>query len=486
MELTYSLEAAYDSTMYNCFVGTAQGDLLGCSDWTSSAFVPVDDHAANSQQVLLSDPVLEASPEELLELAARASENHLQRRIFTTTTNPGTFTYQVVPFTSTSINDLGGTTQSVVNPQDTAASPITWHGMLNGTTITYYNAPYGNNVFAVNNTLNVVNALTIPLAFPTSSFTFAYQLNTAAAPNASLSNVQAGVTNMFYIANIMHDLFYRYGFTEAAGNFQMNNLGNGGTAGDPVVATSLDGSGTNNANFLTPKDGTSGRMRMFLFTESTPNRDGALDNSIVMHEMTHGLSNRLTGGTGNANCLQTIEAGGMGEGWSDAVAVMMMVKSTDTLATNKVVGAYAFNAVNGVRTYPYSTSLTTNPRTYADAGLAANQEVHLIGEVWCAMLYEVYWNMVDQQGFVAVDQLSASTTPLTAGNADFFNLLVKGMMLQPCNPTFVQARDAIVAAEAAVYSGTYSCAVWNGFAKRGLGVGAANFTNSFAVPTTCA
>lgn len=59
-----------------------------------------------------------------------------------------------------------------------------------------------------------------------------------------------------------------------------------------------------------------------------------------MHENTHGTSNRLTGGgTGRSvivhfnlnelllnlfsaflRCLQTTEAGGMGEGWSDAFA----------------------------------------------------------------------------------------------------------------------------------------------------------------------
>jgi len=35
--------------------------------------------------------------------------------------------------------------------------------------------------------------------------------------------------------------------------------------------------------------------------------------------MTHGVTNRMTGG-GTGRCLQTTEAGGMGEGWSDAMA----------------------------------------------------------------------------------------------------------------------------------------------------------------------
>jgi len=35
--------------------------------------------------------------------------------------------------------------------------------------------------------------------------------------------------------------------------------------------------------------------------------------------MTHGITNRMSGG-GTGRCLQTTEAGGMGEGWSDALA----------------------------------------------------------------------------------------------------------------------------------------------------------------------
>ena len=50
-----------------------------------------------------------------------------------------------------------------------------------------------------------------------------------------------------------------------------------------------------------------------------PNRDGSLNNDIIVHEMTHGITNRLTGG-GTARCLQSTESRGMGEGWSDAMA----------------------------------------------------------------------------------------------------------------------------------------------------------------------
>ena len=65
----------------------------------------------------------------------------------------------------------------------------------------------------------------------------------------------AVTTNLFYFNNYMHDWMYSLGFTESARNFQTNNYGRGGSQNDPVNAEAQDGSGTNNANFATPPDG---------------------------------------------------------------------------------------------------------------------------------------------------------------------------------------------------------------------------------------
>ncbi len=48
-------------------------------------------------------------------------------------------------------------------------------------------------------------------------------------------NKRAAVINSFYVVNMMHDISYQYGFTEAAGNFQRNNLGKGGLGLDRVI-----------------------------------------------------------------------------------------------------------------------------------------------------------------------------------------------------------------------------------------------------------
>lgn len=92
---------------------------------------------------------------------------------------------------------------------------------------------------------------------------------TAADLNASPStngNKDVAVANLFYFNNVVHDALYRAGFEEQAGNFQVNNFGKGGLGNDPVNAEAQDGSGTDNANFSTPSDGSSPRMQMYLWT----------------------------------------------------------------------------------------------------------------------------------------------------------------------------------------------------------------------------
>ncbi|KAI9366137.1 Fungalysin metallopeptidase-domain-containing protein [Zopfochytrium polystomum] len=483
---SYFVDVAALGTIYNCFVATENGEVLGCSDLSSKAFHNLD--GGRFEEEVRRDSL--AAAEEAN--AAGDDDVVLERRqttpVKTVSTLPDTISYKVVPYEFFSTEQTGGATTVVNNPSDSVASPKGWHSFVNANTgaTEYNNAPSGNNVFAVSNPKNSATPTSLPLTYADTPFQFLYTADGKNSPTANTANTMAGVTNMFYTSNIMHDLFLRYGFTEAAGNFQKVNFGGQGAGNDQVVALAQDGSGTNNANFLTPADGSSGRMRMYVFTQTSPNRDGALDNGVVMHELTHGLSNRLTGGPANANCLQTTQAGGMGEGWSDMVSVLMNVKPTDTRATNKAVGTYVLGNTVGVRTYPYSTSLTTNPWKFSALASSANQEVHVVGEVWCTMLYEVLWNMIEQGGFVPVTSLPDSTAVGTAGNSDFFLILLRGMMLQPCNPTFIQARDAIVAADKAITGGKYNCAIWKGFAKRGLGVNAKAFTNNADLPSDCA
>jgi extracellular elastinolytic metalloproteinase len=52
------------------------------------------------------------------------------------------------------------------------------------------------------------------------------------------------------------------------------------------VKNTQDGSGTNNANFATPPDGQLPRMRMYIWTKSTPQRDSSFEAGVVIHEYT--------------------------------------------------------------------------------------------------------------------------------------------------------------------------------------------------------
>lgn len=138
---------------------------------------------------------------------------------------------------------------------------------------------------------------------------------------------------------------------------------------------------------------------MYIWTKSTPKRDGSFDASVIIHEYTHGLSNRLTGGPANSNCLNVLEAGGMGEGWGDFMAIAIITKTTDTRATNYPMGPWVSNTAAGIRSYVYSTSLTTNPLTYKSVN--SQTEVHSIGTTWATILYEVLWNLIEKHGINA-------------------------------------------------------------------------------------
>lgn len=80
-----------------------------------------------------------------------------------------------------------------------------------------------------------------------------YVLDPAQAPTVT-NNLKAAVVNAFYVVNKVHDLTYRYGFTEKTYNFQQNNYGKGGSGNDRVLVSVQDSSGTNNANFATPAE----------------------------------------------------------------------------------------------------------------------------------------------------------------------------------------------------------------------------------------
>jgi extracellular elastinolytic metalloproteinase len=254
---------------------------------------------------------------------------------------------------------------------------------------------------------------------------FNYGLNLAETDPKKYAN--ASVAQLFYTANMYHDLLYDLGFNEAAGNFETNNNGRGGLGADAVILNAQDASGTNNANFATPVDGQAGRMRMYIWTYSTPKRDCSFDASVIIHEYTHGLSTRLTGGPANSGCLSVTESGGMGEGWGDFMAVAINLKTTDKRTTNYPLGDWVYNNPAGIRSYLYSTSLTTNP--YTNKSVNSMSEVHSIGEVWANILYEVLWNLVEKHGITTARKPTFVNGIPTDGRFLAMQLVIDAMAL---------------------------------------------------------
>ncbi|MCB0687965.1 MAG: M36 family metallopeptidase, partial [Saprospiraceae bacterium] len=143
---------------------------------------------------------------------------------------------------------------------NSAASPYGWHD-TNGMSGAEYTITRGNNVYASEDQDNNDIAGFSPDGGANLEFNF--PVDTSMLPTTYISG---SVTNLFYMNNIMHDVIYNYGFDEVAGNFQANNYGKGGVDNDYVLADALDGSGTDNANFSTPPDGSRPRMQMYRWT----------------------------------------------------------------------------------------------------------------------------------------------------------------------------------------------------------------------------
>ena len=493
-----------------------------------------------------------------------------------------------------------------VDPHDLIASPFGWHD-VDGVAGAEFTITQGNNVLAADDIDNDDIPGYSPDGGPELNFDF-----TLEAGLDPLGNIDAAVTNLFFWNNLMHDVWYQYGFDEQSGNFQENNYDRGGVGFDAVFAQAQDGGGTNNANFATPPDGESGRMQMYNWTGTsignnltinapgalagsyfsaeagfgpgspqvplsgdvvalvddvapttdgcdlpvdpslisgryalvdrgncsfvqkveaaqnagaigvlvvnnqsgnptamggtsalvtipavmisdvlgaqvraalqagstvnitlqdqgqTSDRDGSFDNGVVAHEYGHGISTRLTGGASNVECL--FNADQMGEGWSDWVGLMLTIEPGDQPEDVRGIGTFATGqpiTSTGIRPAPYTTNTAINDFTYAATNDQAGiSQPHGIGFVWCTMLWDMTWALIDLYGF------DPDVYNGDGGNNIAMQLVIEAMKLQPCNPGFVDGRDAILLADELLYGGANRCLIWEAFAARGLGFSA--------------
>ncbi|WP_271766084.1 M36 family metallopeptidase [Aquimarina algiphila] len=420
---------------WNSYVDASSGSIIYEENWVIKCNFDTPDHTSHNHNnsVLFNKEVATVAEAPTAALA------------------PDSYNVYAMPLASP---DEGNRTIET-NPANTTASPFGWHD-TNGSSGAEFTITRGNNVWAQDDSNGNNGTGFSPSGGGSLDFSFPVNLNQQPS-----SYRDASITNLFYWNNIMHDVWYQYGFDEASGNFQENNYGNGGSGSDSVNADAQDGSGTNNANFATPGDGSNPRMQMFLWNRTSPGRDGSFDNIIIAHEYGHGISTRLVGGR-NTNALGGSEQ--MGEGWSDWFGLMLTMKAGDTGTDGRGVGPYVLGQPidgAGIRPTRYSTNRSINDTDYADIGGLARP--HGVGYAFATILWDMTWALIDAEGF------DADFYNGTGGNNIAMALVIEGLKNTANNPGFVSGRDGILQADQDLYAGKYNCLIWKAFAERGVG-----------------
>jgi extracellular elastinolytic metalloproteinase len=310
---------------------------------------------------------------------------------------------------------------------------------------------------------------------PTSQFNYPYEMNWqktngAAVPPSYALDLNPAATNLFWTHNTIHDEYYDLGFTETAGNFQLDG-------GDPILGLVHAGAasggaptytGRDNAYMLTLPDGIPPWSGMFLWEPINdafegPYSDGNFDRSVIQHEYTHGLSTRYVAG---GDSLGAFQSGAMGEGWSDWYALNHLYNAG--LQSKAVVGEYVTgNPTRGIRNWNYDQ----NPTTFGDIGYdLTGPEVHADGEIWTATIWDLRKALVAKYGATKGADVAA-------------RLVTDGMPLTAPDPSMLDARDGIVAADLDRNHGDNTDLIWNVFAHRGAGASAVSRTGDDTDPT---
>ena len=598
--------------LWQVFVDASSGEVLDKVSWTSECnFTPYDENGAlDDHDHDNCDSHKHFSPQKIV-VAKDISKN--KTNASESLLMPSEYHVFPEPYLAPLDGPKGIKNDPWLNAPN--ASPFGWHD-TNGVAGPEFTYTRGNNVLAQEDRNGNNGSGDRAEGGPNLIFDFSFDEH-----DDPVDYQDFAITNLFYWNNLIHDVWYQYGFDEQSGNFQENNYGNGGSGSDSVNADAQDGSGTNNANFSTPTDGGNPRMQMFEWSArkanifsvtspssiarhygcagaswgpqdaivsgeivlATPNngcntltnpsaingkialmdrgscsfstkvlnaqnagavaaivcqnndsppfnmggtggsitipaimisklncdtikanlpgvigtvdvnspvlKDSDLENGIIAHEYGHGISIRLTGGPSTSSCLNWVSTPEqMGEGWSDWFGMIMTIQEGDINVATRGMGAYVTGEPlndEGIRTFPYTTDININTHTYDN--IKSLSVPHGVGSVWCEMLWEMTWALIDQHGW------DSDLYNGTGGNNIAMDLVIEGLKLQPCNPGFVDGRDAIILADQNLYGGANECIIWEAFAKRGLGFSAdqgssgsvTDGTEAFDMPPSC-
>jgi extracellular elastinolytic metalloproteinase len=315
------------------------------------------------------------------------------------------------------------------------------------------------------------------------------------------NDIDAALTNLFVTHNRMHDWAYHLGFTEATWNMQSVNTHPGGTGGDPEQGNAQAGgvvggppsfASRNNANQITPPDGVAPTTNMFLWQPQAggfypPCVDGDYDVTVIAHEYSHAITGRMIAGPDSG--WSGFQAGSMNEAHSDLLAMEYLYEYGFRPAgdTPFVAGAYVTgDPKRGIRNYDMSRS----PLNYSDVAYdLTGPEVHADGEIWIATSFAVRQALVDRYG-LGTPELQRSCadgdTPVEQcpGNRRWIQLEFDALLLQASGAvSMVDMRDGMLAADQMRFGGADLDVMWNAFAQRGLGDGAASNTTADLDPT---
>jgi extracellular elastinolytic metalloproteinase len=384
------------------------------------------------------------------------------------------------------------------------ASPLAWDvdPTVSGTASTQ--TTRGNNEYAADATQNATgtgfnfNGFATPR--PDREYTYPWtnqwqttKCNPAAFDSPQRVDLDAAAANLLAMHNRMHNFSYHLGFTESAFNLQADNFGNGGLANDPEHGNVQSGARVttalirDNANQATPPDGQAPTTNMFLWQSIAgsfyaPCVDGDYDMSVIGHEYTHAISNRMVAGPDGR--LTGFQAGAMGESWSDLDA-MEYLDSNNLIPRGQspfVTGQYVTgNKTAGIRDY----ALNKNPLNYSDLGFdTPGPEVHADGEIWNGTQVELRQAFIDRYGLGSSslrESCDAGKTPVSKcpGSRRWIQLVYDAWLLMANgNVSMLDARDAMLAADQMRFGGADQTLMWNVFAHRGMGQGASSNTNN--------
>jgi hypothetical protein len=328
----------------------------------------------------------------------------------------------------------------------------------------------------------------------------AARCNPTTFTSAQRNDADAAVSNLFAMHNRMHDWAFNLGFTESAWNMQLVNLGPDGLGGDPeqgrAQSNALGGS-RNNANQGTPRDGLPPTTNMFLWQPVAgaaypPCVDGDYDMTVVGHEYTHAITNRMIAGPDSG--IGSFQGGSMGEAWSDLLAGEYLFENNIRAQgdTPFVTGAYVTgNNTTGIRDYDGSKS----PLNFSDVGFdLTGPEVHADGEIWVATNLRVRAAFVQRYGggTPSSQQRCADglvTVDACPGNRRWAQLTFDSFLLQASSQvSMLDMRDNMLAADLVRFGGANQDLIWNAFAQSGMGMDAVSGpadidpTPSFASP----